>query len=136
MGKKPCIVCAKEIGFLETAGQKDGQPVCKDCFKEYKENQKEIEQAGKEETSQRDKELYARTDEYKPHWAKNGIIQYKNERIAILKRQVGAQVQFIIALDDLTKEGYELKAIDEGRSVDGGIGAGGTTSYYYFQKLG
>lgn len=79
--------------------------------------------------------LRTRTDGYKPQWNKNGIIQFKNERIAILKRQWGSQVEFIIAFDDVTKEGYELKAIDEGKGQEGGIGgSGGISSYYYFQK--
>jgi hypothetical protein len=100
---------------------------------EQKQASAEIKDAQKD-LAERDKALYARTAQYKAQWLKNGIIQFKNERMAILKRQIGAQVEFIIAFDDLTGEGYQLKAIDEGRSVDGGIGAGGTTSYYYFQK--
>jgi hypothetical protein len=101
---------------------------------EIKEQKAELKDS-KEDLEDRDKELYTRTHEYKLFWRKNGIIQFKNERMAILKRQVGAQVEFIVAFDDLTKEGYLLRAIDEGRSVDGGIGTGGTTSYYYFQKM-
>lgn len=88
-----------------------------------------------DEIKERDKALYARTNEYKAQWVKNGIIQFKNERIAILKRQVGAQVEFIIAYDDLTKEGYMLRAIDEGKTADAGGMTGGASSYYYFQKL-
>lgn len=44
-------------------------------------------------------------------------------------------MEFIIAFDDLTKEGYELKAIDEGKTQEGGFGqSGGISSYYYFQR--
>lgn len=117
------------------AGMKDGQPICGKCFKTFDAELKEQEEAGKEAKSQRNGELFARTQQYKPLWDKNGIIQFKNERIAILKRQVGVQVEFIIAFDDLTREGYELKAIDEGKSMDTGLGVGsGASSYYYFQK--
>ena len=43
---------------------------------------------------------------------------------------------FIIAFDDLTNDGYELKAIDEGKTQEGGLGqSGGVSSYYYFQKM-
>lgn len=78
--------------------------------------------------------LLARTPEYKKKWNKTGIIQFKNERIAILNRSVGAQVEFIIAFDDLTAEGYELKAIDEGKTGNSEGFSGGINSYYYFQK--
>ena len=87
-----------------------------------------------EEVEQRKKALYARTEEYKTSWDKGGIIQFKNERIAILRRQVGAQVEFIVAFDDVTKEGIRLCAIDEGRGVEVGGITGGAVSYYYFQK--
>lgn len=76
------------------------------------------------------------TASYKEQWDKNGIVQFKNERIAILQRAWGMQVQFIVAYDQLTKEGYELKAIDEGKTggqASGGF-TGGVNSYYYFQK--
>lgn len=59
----------------------------------------------------------------------------KNDQIAILKRSWGAQVEFIIAMDDLTTQGYELKAVDEGKSADAQGLTGGLSSYYYFQKL-
>jgi hypothetical protein len=83
---------------------------------------------------QRKQALYARTEEYKAVWDKGGIIQFKNERIAILKREMGAQVEFIIAFDDITAEGYELKAIDGGKEAAATNFGGGISSYYYFQK--
>lgn len=134
MGKSLCVVCGVELGFMDRGNKVNGDPACTKCTKEKISEQKELEEAGKEEVSQRDQELIKRTNDYKPHWAKNGIIQFKNERIAILKRALGTQVQFIIAFDDLTKEGYQLKAIDEGRSADAGGFSGGIASYYYFQK--
>ena len=77
-----------------------------------------------------------RHDDFKRHWEKNGTVQFKNDKIAILKRAQGAQVQFIVAYDQLTREGFRLMSIDEGATVDGGAGfSGGISSYYYFQKM-
>lgn len=84
-----------------------------------------------------DSELFKLTNQYKPFWNKNGIIQYKTDRIAILQRAWGRQVEFIIAYDDLTREGYCLMAIDEGKQggqASGGI-TGGVNAYFYFQKM-
>lgn len=80
-------------------------------------------------------ELNRREPEYKEKWNKNGIIQFKNERIAILQRSWGQQVQFIIAFDDLTKEGYRLMAQDEGKTGGDNTFSGGVNSYWYFQKM-
>ncbi len=63
-----------------------------------------------------DFKLRTRTDDYKKDWNKRGIIQFKNERIAILQRVWGSQVEFIAAFDDLTKEGYRCIAHDEGKA--------------------
>jgi hypothetical protein len=98
-----------------------------------KKNKKEIKES-RNELSTSTQQLYTRTPEYKKQWDKNGIIQFKNERIAILQRRYGAQVEFIIAFDDLTAEGYELKAIDEGKTGDSEGISGGINSYFYFQK--
>ena len=36
----------------------------------------------------------------------------------------------------ITKEGYRLMAIDEGKTIQGGAGfSGGLNAYYYFQKM-
>jgi hypothetical protein len=88
---------------------------------------------------ERYKSLVERINAYKPLWDKNGVIQFKNERIAILQRNWGRQVEFIIAfdVDALTKDGYSLMAIDEGKTADlSDSYAGGISSYYYFQKTG
>jgi hypothetical protein len=90
----------------------------------------EMRKMRKEELSN----LLTRGQEYKKTWNKNGIIQFKNERIAILSRMFGSQVEFIVAYDDLTKEGYRLMAIDEGKEGGTGNLMGGVNSYYYFQK--
>jgi len=62
-------------------------------------------------------------DKYKAQWDKNGVVQFKNESIAILQRMFGQQVQFLVAFDQITKEGYRLMAIDEGKT--GGQASGG-----------
>jgi len=76
-------------------------------------------------------------DKFKREWSKNGVVQFKNERFAILQRMWGAQVQFIVAFDRLTKEGYRCIAHDEGKEggqASGGF-TGGVNSYFYFQKM-
>lgn len=77
------------------------------------------------------------TPDYKEEWDKNGVVQFKNERIAILQRMWGAQVQFIVAFDQLTKEGYRCVAHDEGKTGGQSSGGftGGVNSYFYFQKI-
>ena len=83
-----------------------------------------------------DFKLKTRIPEYKKDWNKRGVIQFKNERIAILQRVLGQQVEFIIAYDDLTDEGYRCIAHDEGKEGGSGLGAtGGVNSYFYFQKM-
>ena len=47
----------------------------------------------------------------------------------------GQQVQFIVAFDQVTREGFRLMAIDEGKEASAGGFSGGTSSYYYFQKM-
>jgi hypothetical protein len=74
-------------------------------------------------------------DEFKSQWDKNGIVQFKNDRVAILKRMVGQQVQFIVAYDKVTEEGYRLMAIDEGITAQGSGFSGGASAYFYFQKM-
>lgn len=108
---------------------------------EEEKHKKELEQIAKEKAEWNKKarlqELQGRIAKYKPSWDKNGVIQFKNEHIAILQRMWGSQVEFIIAFDDLTKEGYRCIAHDEGK--EGGQSSGGFTggvnSYFYFQKM-
>jgi hypothetical protein len=79
------------------------------------------------EKKERYENLKRRIDYFKPTWDKGGVIQYKTDQIAILRRVDGHQVEFIIAFDDLTKNGYRLMCVDEE-----GDGSGG---YFYFQKF-
>lgn len=74
-------------------------------------------------------------NQYKAQWDKNGVVQFKSDSIAILQRMWGQQVQFIVACDQLTKEGYRLMAIDEGKTGSSGGLAGGVNAYFYFQKI-
>ena len=76
-----------------------------------------------------------RHDEFKKNWQKNRVVQFKNDKIAILMRAHASQVQFIVAFDQVTREGFRLMAIDEGKEVQAGNFGGGTSSYYYFQKM-
>ena len=79
----------------------------------------------------------SRHDKTKAQWNKNGVVQYKDENIAILQRMWGSQVQFIVACSQVTSEGYRLMAIDEGKEggqASGGF-TGGVNAYFYFQKM-
>ena len=154
MGKQECFICKEEMGRFSikwkisdlnyknipiplNMGEEDR--VCEKCYdkgkKEAKETGKIEKQEKKEEFNAQIQDLMQRSPEYKKHWNKNGIIQFKNERIAILKRSVGAQVEFIVAYDDLTKDGYRLMAIDEGMQAQGTGLTGGVNAFFYFQKM-
>ena len=75
-------------------------------------------------------------DSFKKQWNKGALVEFKSERVVILHRMTGAIVQFLVAYDQVTKEGYRLMAIDEGKTVDGGAGfSGGLNAYFYFQKM-
>lgn len=84
--------------------------------------------------NEREKDLRNRVSEYKPLWNRHGVIQYKDEYCAVLQRKWGSQVEFLIAYSDLTREGYRLMVQDEGKQI-GQDYAGGTNSYYYFQRI-
>jgi len=124
---KICYVCKEQIGplggkreyndylqerILLPEGMTKLDVTCRSCYNEAEETYKQKVQEEKIQNTKVTQGLLARTPEYKKKWNKNGIIQFKNERIAILHRAYGAQVEFIIAFDDLTAEGYELKEID------------------------
>ena len=74
-------------------------------------------------------------DQTKANWGKNGVVQYKDEGLVILQRMWGQQVQFIVACAQITKEGYRLMAIDEGKEGSSGGFSGGVNAYFYFQKM-
>lgn len=115
-------------------GMKEGDVTCMDCRSKFKKGNKEEAKAEQAALKEEEQDLFKLTPEYKKFWNKDGIIQFKNDKIAILKRQIGRQVEFIIAYDQLTDAGYELKAIDEGKE-GGEVISGGISSYYYFQRF-
>ncbi len=133
MGQE-CFLCKKDLGRLsmkfttkQILDKKSEVPVGmteKDrvCFNDFT--------ALTNHKAGADYKLKTRIDDYKKDWNKRGIIQFKNERMAILQRVWGSQVEFIAAFDDLTKEGYRLMAHDDNM----GAGTGGINSYFYFQK--
>ena len=143
-----CFLCQTDMGRLSIKfGMKDflhlekkqipngfteDDKLCGDCYGKIK---KGLTVEAIEASSKQLEDLKQRSPEYKKHWDKHGIIQFKNERIAILHRGQGAQVEFIVAFDDVTKEGYRLMAIDEGKATNIGGVTAGVSSYYYFQKI-
>lgn len=151
--KNKCFNCKRDISksekrwFKEKLSHYDprlsyNDVVCEDCLNEGQKNLEQLIKLGereraiaKQKAKSEYEELLKREPEYKINWNKNGVIQFKNERIAILHRMWGSQVEFIIAFDDLTKEGYRLMVIDEGKTADAGGLSGGVSSYYYFQKI-
>jgi len=76
-----------------------------------------------------------RHDEFKRIWQNGRVVQFKNDKIAILMRAFRSQVQFLVAYDQITREGFRLMSIDEGKETSAGGFTGGVTSYYYFQKI-
>ena len=77
-------------------------------------------------------------DLYKSEWDKKNVVQFKNERIAILKNEHNKQVQFIAAFDQVLKEGYVLIGTADGQDSTGmaakAMGGGATSTMFYFQK--
>ena len=117
-------------------GKKKPQGVMPASDEDFKKWEKKVESAERSVHQEHTKWIDpTRHDEFKSKWNKSGVIQFKSERIAILQRKWGEQVQFLMAFDDLTKEGYRLMAIDEGKEASGGNIAGGVNSYYYFQNM-
>lgn len=146
---RTCYVCKKELGTFTVKwsyndylykriplpdGMSNVDHTCNSCLEELKKTHKEETIEAQNEIRANTQQLLTRTPEYKKKWNKNGIVQFKNERIAILQRAFGVQVEFIIAFDDLTAEGYELKAIDEGKTGNAQGMSGGVNAYFYFQK--
>jgi len=85
----------------------------------------------KEENEKIDKGIAEVQKKYK----KDRLYEYKDEYCAILQRIGGAEVAFIKAFSDLTREGYRLMAQDEGGSLNLGIVTAGVNAYFYFQRI-
>ena len=65
-------------------------------------------------------------------------VVYKNERIAILKASTEKFERFLVAFDQVTKEGYRLMGSGIGLdSVSQWTGLAGTANatYLYFQRM-
>ena len=145
MGKFSLKFDAKGLGKLGIStppSMNEDDRLCSACVEHLQNPQKvkEYEQHLEKTESKKimkteTEELVRKGEDYKLKWNKNGIIQFKNERIAILKRMLGSQVEFIVAFDELTEEGYRLMAHDEGTEVTAGGFSGGANSYFYFQKI-
>ena len=78
-------------------------------------------------------------DLYNSEWDKKNVVQFKNERIAILKNEHNKQVQFIAAFDQVLKEGYVLIGISPDQAGQSGfsksMGGGSAADIFYFQKM-
>ena len=77
-------------------------------------------------------------DRFKATWDKKGTIVYKNEQIAILKASTEKFERFLVAFDQVTKEGYRL--MGSGIGLDSvsqwtGLAGGSNTTYLYFQRM-
>ena len=111
--------------------------LCEDCLEKVEKQQKEdLQIPSRHQFEFHTNEILRRKSEYKKYWDKDGVVQFKNDRIAILLRMWLKQVEFIIAFDDLVKEGYRVVAMDEAKEPDahGGWNTTGE-SYFYFQKM-
>ncbi len=150
MVKQECFVCDKNIGkFTFTYHEKDlfdlriippnnfdkSHCICEACVDQMKKQKEEEEIVKKPECVERAEQLISKIPDYKMRWDKTGIIQFKNERMAVLNRIWGRQVEFIIAYDELTNEGYQLMAVDDGRVPSSEGISTGLNSYFYFQKI-
>lgn len=151
---KTCYVCKGKLGRFEVGhvleeyekydfpipeGLSNQDWVCNKCYDPLDRKRKDKEDILKYKASA-DSRLFAsqiekRVPEFKAIWDKGGVVQFKDKNCAILHRFMGQQVQFIIAFSDLTKEGYRLMVIDEGKEASAGGISGGVSSYYYFQKM-
>ena len=123
------------LGITPPSNMTEQDRLCFACGESIKQSAKGDEAGAKRETDAQNYQLNVKAVGYKTKWNKNGIIQFKNERIAILKRGIGKQVEFIVAFDELTKEGYRMMAQDDGSEAHSTGFSGGINSYYYFQKI-
>jgi hypothetical protein len=81
-----------------------------------------------------DNDLTRRSEAAKSNWNKSGVYVWKSTNTAVLQKVTGRQVQFYLAFEDLTQQGFVLKAQDEGREGSSGGFSGGMNSFYFFQK--
>jgi hypothetical protein len=153
-----CFACGNKIGafsakFYDFHLEKKGvmvpddmgkdDVICQSCFdapetaaeKQRESELKSIKEQAKTFAKKTFEDIQSRVPETKAKWDKTGVIEYKDEYVAVLHRMLGMQVEFLIAYSDLTKEGYRLMAQDEGKTASMGGLSGGVDSRYYFQNM-
>ena len=81
-----------------------------------------------------DEDLTKRSEPAKANWNKGGVYVWKSANTAVLQKRTGSQVQFYLAFEDLTQQGFVLRAQDEGREGSASGFSGGINSFYFFQK--
>ena len=75
-------------------------------------------------------------DRFKATFDEKGTIVYKNERIAILKASTEKFERFLVAFDQVTKEGYRLMGSGVGlEATSSMLGGASAITYLYFQKF-
>lgn len=129
-----CSSCGNEIAEILKFCPSCGTPANKDEVNqdENTNNRQLNDNDPKQARKERYQDLRNRVERYKPLWDKDGVVQFKSDHVTILQRKFGTRVEFIIAFEDLTKEGYELRAVDEGKESSF---SSGVNSFYYFQKF-
>jgi len=75
--------------------------------------------------AQEDKMIESQVDLFKETWNKGGIIEFKNERMAIINKTAGKTVQYIIAMDMVMAQGYKMEGVIPG------MGNAGTTQVIF-----
>lgn len=122
-----------EIGAVEKLSQQN--ELEKTTNLQSHEGRDQQQEQSKQSRSLVLQDLSERAKSYKSRWDKNSVIQFKSEYICILQRKWRSQVEFIVAFEDLTRDGYRLMAIDSAGKSSDDIVPAGTESYYYFQKM-
>ena len=105
--------------------------VCMTCFNVLKEQGKSN---GNHGLLSLEADLNKRSEAAKNKWNKNGVYVWKGDNTACLQKRHNGQVQFFLAFEDLTQEGFILKAQDEGKEGQAGGFSGGMNSFYFFQR--
>ena len=122
-----------EIGAVEKLSQQN--ELEKTTNLQSHEGRDQQQEQSKQSRSLVLQDLSERAKSYKSMWDKNSVIQFKSEYICILQRKWRSQVEFIVAFEDLTRDGCRLMAIDSAGKSSDDIVPAGTESYYYFQKM-
>lgn len=116
---KSCPTCGAPTSTTTTDGNSNNKDI-------DAQDQKQLKKV-------RYQNLKTRVERYKCMWNKDSVVQFKSDSIAILQRKPASQVEFIIAFEDLTKQGYELKVIDTGKETSSFSYS--VDSFYYFQRF-